>query len=215
MIIEDVALTRRQSLRTAHCPDAARCSLLPHTELVHVHWSSREPAGRAEPEPQPERGGGGRSQERPPPLPEEPRGRHTRPPPPPALTRTHTRALEAGGPGPTGPPWTPPARGAETLRRCPALSSAPRRGAWAGEGERGPEAIGYWWLSAFLYTSVSGCVVRASMCACFMHVWAGEGSEYLLEPGAGLCACGAEPPPLQAECQEGAWGIKLDSRKRE
>ena len=63
-------------------------------------------------------------------------------------------------------------------------------GAWAGEGERGPEAIGYWWLSAFLYTSVSGCVVRASMCACFMHVWAGEGSEYLLEPGAGLCACG-------------------------
>lgn len=30
------------------------------------------------------------------------------PRPPPALTRTHTRAQEAGGPGPTGPPWTPP-----------------------------------------------------------------------------------------------------------
>lgn len=41
MIIEDVALTRRQSPRTAHCPDAARCSLLPHTELVHVHCKPR------------------------------------------------------------------------------------------------------------------------------------------------------------------------------
>ena len=44
-----------------------------------------------------------------------------------------------------------------------------------------------------MYTSVSGCVVRASMCACFVHVWAGEGSEYLLELGTRspwLCACG-------------------------
>lgn len=63
------------------------------------------------------------------------RGAATLAPRPPALTRTHTRAQEAGGPGPTGPPWTPPARGAETPRRCPALSSAPRRG--KGEGARG------------------------------------------------------------------------------
>lgn len=83
--------------------------------------SSREPAGRAEPEPQPERGGGGRSQSgrR---LCRRSRGAATLAPRPPrALTRTHTRALEAGGPGPTGPPWTPPARGAET----PALLPSP------------------------------------------------------------------------------------------
>lgn len=75
--------------------------------------SSREPAGRAELEPQPERGGGGRSQSgrR---LCRRSRGAATLAPRPPALTRTHTPALEAGGPGPTGPPWTPPARGAET-----------------------------------------------------------------------------------------------------
>lgn len=40
---------------------------------------------------------------------------------------------------------------------------------------------------------MSGCVVSASMCACFVHVWAGEGSEYLPEWGTRsprLCACG-------------------------
>lgn len=80
--------------------------------------SSREPAGRAEPEPQPERGGGGRSQSgrR---LCRRSRGAATLAPRPPALTRTHTPALEAGGPGPTGPPWTPPARGAETPASLP------------------------------------------------------------------------------------------------
>lgn len=81
--------------------------------------SSREPAGRAEPEPQPKRGGGGRSQSgrR---LCRRSRGAAALAPrPPPALTRTHTPALEAGGPGPTGPPWTPPARGAETPASLP------------------------------------------------------------------------------------------------
>lgn len=80
--------------------------------------SSREPAGRAEPEPQPERGGGGRSLSgrR---LCRRSRGAATLAPRPPALTRTHTPALEAGGPGPTGPPWTPPARGAETPASLP------------------------------------------------------------------------------------------------
>lgn len=47
------------------------------------------------------------------------RGAATLAPRPPALTRTHTRAQEAGGPGPTGPPWTPPARGAETPASLP------------------------------------------------------------------------------------------------
>lgn len=72
----------------------------------------------AEPEPQPERGGGGRSQSgrR---LCRRSRGAATLAPRPPALTRTHTPALEAGGPGPTGPPWTPPARGAETPASLP------------------------------------------------------------------------------------------------
>lgn len=97
--------------------------------------SSRELAGRAELEPQPERGGGGRSQERPPPLPEEPRGRHTRPPPPPrslALTPGRRRRAARAPPAPHGRPrhgaLRPP-------RRCPARSSAPRRG--KGEGARG------------------------------------------------------------------------------
>ncbi|XP_059734094.1 thyroid hormone receptor alpha isoform X1 [Bos taurus] len=47
------------------------------------------------------------------------RGAATLAPRPPALTSTHTRAQEAGGPGPTGPPWTPPARGAETPASLP------------------------------------------------------------------------------------------------
>lgn len=40
-------------------------------------------------------------------------------------------------------------------------------GVWAGEGDGGPRL---WWLLAFLYTSVGGCVVRPSLCACFVHV---------------------------------------------
>ncbi|XP_078228898.1 uncharacterized protein LOC108590274 isoform X10 [Callithrix jacchus] len=77
-------------------------------------------AGRARGARAPAGAGRGREEpERPPPLPEEPRGRHTRPPSPPAFTRTHTRAQEAGGPGPTGPPWTPTALGAETPASLP------------------------------------------------------------------------------------------------
>ncbi|VTJ55267.1 Hypothetical predicted protein [Marmota monax] len=97
--------------------------------------SSREPAWRAdpEPEPQPERGGGGRSQSgrR---LCRRSRGAATLAPRPPALTLSHTRALEAGGPGPTGPPWTPPVRGAETPALLPSpVQRATPRDLWTGQ----------------------------------------------------------------------------------
>ncbi|KAM5212641.1 thyroid hormone receptor alpha [Hipposideros larvatus] len=61
-------------------------------------------------------------------------GAATLAPRPPALTRTHTRAQEAGGPGPTGPPWTPPARGAETPASLPSpVQRATPRDFWTGQ----------------------------------------------------------------------------------
>lgn len=94
--------------------------------------ASRSGARSSSPSPSGAGEGGAKSGRR---LCRRSRGAATLAPRPPALTRTHTRAQEAGGPGPTGPPWTPPTRGAETPRRCPARSSAPRRG--TGEGARG------------------------------------------------------------------------------
>lgn len=64
------------------------------------------------------------------------------------------------------------------------FSLLPRRmGRGRGKGSaRTPGFSGY---RASWYTAVSGCVVRASLCAHFVHVWAGEGSDYPLEWGTG------------------------------
>lgn len=66
---------------------------------------------------------------------------------------------------------------------CFIFSFTQARGAWAREGECAD--LGFGGYQASWYTSVSGCVVRASMCAHFVHVWAGEGSDYPLEWGTG------------------------------
>ena len=57
-----------------------------------------------------------------------------------------------------------------------------------GRGKGSAWTPGFSGYRASWYTSVSGCVVRASMCAHFVHVWAGEGSDSPLEWGTGAAA---------------------------
>lgn len=54
-----------------------------------------------------------------------------------------------------------------------------------GRGKGSARTPGFGGPRVSWHTSVSGCVVRAPMCAHFVHVWAGEGSDYLLEWGTG------------------------------
>lgn len=67
------------------------------------------------------------------------------------------------------------------------FSLLPRR-MGRGRGKGSAWTPGFSGYRASWYTSVSGCVVRASMCAHFVHVWAGEGSDSPLEWGTGAAA---------------------------